>query len=155
MERKLNKSKIRDIIPKINELVEIYAKKFQLEKYVIEEVTPFHLVKTTTENDINTKMGFVNLKKINFKQFIIDRDNPNYPEVNEFLKKISSFVSNIEIETIFIKKYYAEYATILYIIEVLFFDTPRPPEESDFEYLNALYKKYTTNNDTKTADNKN
>lgn len=143
MERKLNKYKIQNIIPKINELVEIYAKKFQLEKYVVENVVQFYFKKISTEDDINTQIGFVKLKKIDFNQLIEDRDNPNYPNIEEFVKKISCLVSNTEREMLFIKKNYSEYTTILYIIKMLFFDTPREPEQNDLEDLNKLYKKYT------------
>lgn len=147
MKQKLNKYKMEDIISKINELVEVYAKKFQLEKYVVQELEPFHFEKVP--------IGFVKLKKIDFKQFITDRDNPNYPDVEEFVKKISGLVSNSEREMLFIKKNYSDYATILYVIEMLLFDTPREPKQNDLEDLNKLYRKYTTNNGTKAADNKN
>jgi len=137
MEQKLNRSKIKDILVKINELVEIFAKKFQLQDFIYIKTEVIYA------DEKSKQISFVDIKKIDFQDLLSHRNNVNYPEVEEFIKKVSDLVSNTEKVMLFIKRFYPEYEIILNTIEMLFFETPRKLEQKDLELLNKLYKKYT------------
>lgn len=134
MKRKMNfkrtENNIIEIADKINTLIEIYAEKEDLLKYLVK---PRQLIKLT---DIAVSLLVYRIDIVLYCQMSQDVARI------EFCDTLSSFVSDKELEDQLAARYFPDYLTMKNIFSILLYEVPRKVEKSDLEHLNGLYKKY-------------
>ena len=143
--KKINKKSINTIINKISILVTLYADKHSLKEYVINTLCVVDLPCSDNNHECNSSCETFYISKINFKSLMKQSEDV---EVVNFIKTLQGLVSDTELETLFIKKFYPDYLVVVNSVQKIMYNLPKQISEDDFTELNKLYKKYTVTNDT-------
>lgn len=122
----------KEVIFKINELIDIYAKIEKLTDLLTEDR---FLVQCS---DMPAKVQF-KIYRLNVVQYCATSKDIH---MRDYYNTMSSFASSKELETLLLAKYFSDYLTITNIISILVWEIPRKITKNDFEILNKLYGKY-------------
>lgn len=134
---KRTENNIIEISDKINKLIEIYAEKEDLLKFLIKPKGLIDAKNIPVSKETNA--WILSIYRIDVTLHCkMSKDTVR----NEFYNTLSSFVSDTELEDQLAARYFPDYLTIKNIFSILLYEVPRKVTKEDLELLNDLYKKY-------------
>jgi len=134
---KRTENNIIEISNKINKLIEIYAEKEDLLKFLIKPTKLIDAENIPTYEEVSTWV--ISIYRINVT---LHCKMSGHTTRNEFYNTLSSFVSDTELEDQLAARYFPDYLTMKNIFSILLYEVPRKVTKEDLELLNDLYKKY-------------